>query len=94
MPVTLFRVRWPDQSETLCYSPSRVVKDFLAAGERYALDDFGVRTRAALGAASERVRGKYGFACSRAAAELAQIEARLLRYRADPKAEVEVLEID
>ncbi|KAF1069549.1 hypothetical protein APR50_21125 [Variovorax paradoxus] len=92
MPVMHFQVRWPDASESRCYSPSLVVRDFLAPGERYALDDFLRRTREALGIASERVRAKYGFACSQAMDQLAEIERIAARF--EPAAEVTVLAFD
>lgn len=77
MPEMLFHVRWPDDTESVCYSPSLVLREHLAAGQSYALDEFLARTRTALEIASERVRVKYGFACSRAADQLAEIEARV-----------------
>jgi len=92
MPVMHFQVRWPDASESRCYSPSLVVRDFLAPGERYALDDFLRRTREALGIASERVRAKYGFACSQAMDQLAEIERIAARF--EPAAEITVLAFD
>jgi uncharacterized repeat protein (TIGR04042 family) len=92
MPVMHFQVRWPDANESRCYSPSLVVRDFLAPGERYALDDFLRRTREALGIASERVRAKYGFACSQAMDQLAEIERIAARF--EPAAEVTVLAFD
>ena len=51
------------------------MKDYLAPGESYGLDDFVDKTRTALGIASERVRQKYGFACSAAMDQLADIES-------------------
>ncbi|CAN5474451.1 MSMEG_0570 family nitrogen starvation response protein [soil metagenome] len=94
MPVMHFHVRWPDQSETRCYSPSLVVQDFLVPGERYALPDFLVRTRAALGIASERVRAKFGFACSQAMDQLAEIEHIAARFSDQPGAQVTVVAFD
>lgn len=94
MPVTHFRVRWPDASETRCYSPSSVVREHLVPGERYALADFMQRTREALGQASERVRAKYGFACSQAMDQLAQIEQTATRFAATADAHVTVVAID
>ena len=44
-------------------------------GEAYALDDFLARARTALTIASERVKAKYGYACSLALGQLARIEA-------------------
>ena len=80
MPEVRFRVRWPDRSVTDCYSPSSVVKEHFEAGASYALEEFLARSRRALTAASERVRAKYGYACSRAQDELAHIEAIAARY--------------
>ena len=91
MPVMHFHVRWPDASETRCYSPSLVVSDYLVPGMRYALPDFLQRTREALGIASERVRAKYGFACSQALEQLAEIEAVAARFAQQPDAEVTVV---
>ena len=89
-----FHVRWPDASETRCYSPSLVVQDFLAPGERYALEDFLQRTRDALGIASERVRAKYGFACSQAMDQLAEIERIAARFTGADDAQVTVVAFD
>jgi uncharacterized repeat protein (TIGR04042 family) len=51
-----------------------VIKDYFAVGADYALTDFLARSRTAFAIASERVRAKYGFACSRAMEQLARIE--------------------
>lgn len=74
MPEMRFHVRWPDGSRDACYSPSLVIKDHLAVGQDYPLDEFVALTRLALGIASERVRQRYGFPCGRAEAQLARIE--------------------
>lgn len=66
MPELTFAVRWPDGRQTSHYSPSLVMHDFLAVGERYPVSDFVGRTREALAIASDRVRAKYGFACTSA----------------------------
>lgn len=94
MPVMHFLVRWPDQSESRCYSPSLVVQDFLVPGDSYALDDFVARTREALGIASERVRAKFGFACSQAMDQLAEIETRAAFFSDQPGARVAVVAFD
>jgi uncharacterized repeat protein (TIGR04042 family) len=83
-----FRVRWPDDTVTSCYSPSRVVRDFLTPGRFYVLADFVARSRAALTVASERVRRKYGFPCGAAAAQLAAIEEQASRFEDRPDAGV------
>jgi uncharacterized repeat protein (TIGR04042 family) len=80
MPEVRFIVRWPDDSVSDCYSPSTVVKDYLQAGERYTLSDFVNRSSAALTIASERVRLKYGYACSSAADQLQRIVDTASRF--------------
>jgi len=94
MPVMHFHVRWPDDSETRCYSPSSVVRDYFAPGQRYGLGDFLRRAREALGIASERVRAKYGFACSQAMDQLAEIEHIAARFADAANAEVTVVAFD
>ena len=94
MPVMHFHVRWPDQSETRCYSPSLVVQDFLTPGQAYPLPDFLGRAREALGIASERVRAKFGFACSQAMDQLAEIEQIATRFTGQPDAQVTVVAFD
>ena len=91
MPEMLFHVRWPDDSTQVCYSPSLVIKDHFAVGESYGLPDFLVRSRTALTIASERVRDKFGFACSRAIKQLEEIEAIAARYEATPDARVKIV---
>ncbi|MDN8618232.1 MSMEG_0570 family nitrogen starvation response protein [Variovorax ginsengisoli] len=91
MPVMHFSIRWPDQRETRCYSPSLVVQDYLTPGQSYALEEFLQRTREALGIASERVRAKFGFACSQAMDQLAEIERIAGQFADRPDAEVTVV---
>ncbi len=84
MPAMHFRVRWPDGHETECYSPSLVIKDYLIPGAVYDTDDFMRRMREALAIASERVRLKFGFACSRAGDQLEALESTAARYGGRP----------
>jgi uncharacterized repeat protein (TIGR04042 family) len=91
MPEMHYRLRWPDDSESLCYSPSLVIKDFFVAGADYPLPDFLRRVREATRIASERVRAKYGFACSAAAGQLEALEAEADRFAGRPDARVQVL---
>ncbi|MBC7436088.1 MAG: MSMEG_0570 family nitrogen starvation response protein [Bdellovibrionales bacterium] len=94
MPVVHFHVRWPDASQTRCYSPSTVIGDYLRPGQSYPLDEFLVRVREALATASERVRGKYGFACSQALDQLAEIETIAQKHTAQTGAQVTVTAFD
>ncbi len=91
MPVMHFRIQWPDNREDNCYSPSQVVSDFFTPGETYPVDDFVSRAREALNIASERVREKYGFACSAAMDQLAKIEVDAERFMDEPDARVRVI---
>lgn len=84
-----FHVRWPDGTEQACYSPSLVVGDHLEVGRTYPVGEFAVRTVIALQEASQRVRAKYGFACTASAAQMADIERRAAAF--DGVGEVEVL---
>jgi len=88
MPEMNFRLRWPDGREMDCYSPSLVVREHLAAGASYPLPEFMHRTREALQIASERVRAKYGFACSRALDQLAEIESAAAPFDASQRVQV------
>jgi uncharacterized repeat protein (TIGR04042 family) len=75
MPELTFDVRWPDGRMQRCYSPSLVMHDYLTAGADYTVADFVDRSGRALHEASERVRAKFGFACSSAAATTEEIVA-------------------
>lgn len=83
MPAVNFRVRWPDDSESDCYSPSTIIHDYLTAGEALTIAEFIDRSRSGLGAASERVRQRYGFVCSSAMDQLAQIESNCSKFAHD-----------
>lgn len=73
MPEMTFDVRWPDGHLQRCYSPSLAVYDYLTVGAHYTVADFVDRSGTALDEASARVRAKFGFACTSAAATTEQI---------------------
>ena len=91
MPALHYTIRWPDARETTCYSPSLIVQELLEAGSDYAVVDFMQRIRQATAIANERVQAKYGFVCSRANDQLAQLEDCAMGFAADPSARVQVL---
>jgi uncharacterized repeat protein (TIGR04042 family) len=93
MPELSFRLRWPDDSETVSYSPSTIVRDYFTAGAAYDVGDFLQRARLALRAASARVEEKYGHPCARAAASLSAIERQAGAFAAQPGALVTVVEV-
>lgn len=74
MPEVLFTVQLPDGTQKQCYSPSTVVLSYFQQGDEMPVTEFVQRSRRALNEASERVRARYGFACSSASNQLAQIE--------------------
>ncbi|MBP2293726.1 MSMEG_0570 family nitrogen starvation response protein [Azospirillum rugosum] len=91
MPEMIFRVRWPDDSLTDCYSPSLVIRDHLREGAVYPLEEFTRISREALTIASDRVAERYGFPCSRAARQIGEIEAKAARFAALPAPTVTVV---
>lgn len=92
MPEMSFRIEWPDASEQVYYSPSLVIRDYIAVGEVLPLPEFLHRAREALKIASDRVAAKYGFPCSRARATLAAIEQQAARFTAQDNAQIIIKE--
>lgn len=88
MPQMRFRVRWPDDTVTSCYSPSLVIKDYFEVGQAYALEDFVARSRESLTIASARVKAKYGFSCTAAAEQLQAITDRAAEFAGAAQAQV------
>ena len=81
MPEINFQIQWPDGSKQNCYSPSLVVKQYFNSGEVYELSEFVEKSRTALNIASDRVKKAYGFPCSRALAQIRQIESKASEYQ-------------
>lgn len=93
MPETYWTVRWPDGTEERLYSPSSVVTELFEAGQSYPVPDFLLRSRIAMERASNRVKARYGHACSLAMGQLDRIEARIETFEGQDGAEVTCLEI-
>ena len=91
MPEMTFDIRWPDNAQETCYSPSLVVREHLEVGAAYPLPEFLGRCRTALNIASDRVQAKYGFPCSRAMAQLTRLEARAAAFADLPDPVVHIL---
>ena len=83
MPEIHFTIQLPDGSTKECYSPSTVVLKHFSQGEEMSVAEFLSRSREALAAAGERVREKYGFACSSAAAQFDSIEEWTRSYESN-----------
>jgi uncharacterized repeat protein (TIGR04042 family) len=88
MPEVLLELRWPDGEASRFYSPSTVVYDFLKPGETLSIAELEQKGLAALREASERVRARYGFACTRTDEEASKLQQRLARYGGTEKVEV------
>ncbi|HBQ99575.1 MULTISPECIES: MSMEG_0570 family nitrogen starvation response protein [unclassified Roseofilum] len=88
MPEIRFEIEWPDGIREVCYSPSLVVQKHLTAQTEYELANFMVRSRTALQEGSDRVKAKYGFACSLALGQLKKLETASTRYSSDAKVKV------
>ena len=80
MPELTFEVRWPDGRMQQCYSPSLVIHDYLSVGSDYTVNDFIERSGIALQEASDRVRAKFGFACTSAAETAARIHSAAAEF--------------
>ncbi|HEX3873718.1 MAG TPA: MSMEG_0570 family nitrogen starvation response protein, partial [Solirubrobacteraceae bacterium] len=90
MPEVSFTIRWPDGTSQLCGSPSRAIQDVLTEGAVYPCPEFVRRAREGLSAASDRVRERYGFACTAAAEQLDAIETGAARQAASSEGVVAV----
>ena len=95
MPEMHFHVEWPNGRVERCYSPSYVIEEHLSVGAAYPVEEFVSRARQALEIASERVRAKYGFACSSALDQLQALEAAAAALAPSERAgQVRVLEFE
>ena len=90
MPEMWFDIVWPDGQPERCYSPSLVIAETVSEGQSYTVADFMRLIGEALHEASERVRRKYGFPCSRAMAQRATLERGYQRYAGTPDATMRV----
>lgn len=80
MPVTYITIEWPNNEKDEIYSPSSVIIDFFSIGENININDFLVRCNEGLSEASERVRQKFGFACTSALSESNRISEKCKEF--------------
>ena len=88
MPEVRFQLEWPDGQFSTLYSPSTVMLEYLKPGDSFRvseLESLGVK---ALRAASERVRARYGFACTRTDEEESQLRRWTARYKPEENVRV------
>jgi len=82
MPEVCLMLEWPDGQVTEFYSPSTVVLKHLRPGDELSITEMGKVGFHALCQASERVRSRYGFACTRVDEEKTKLQRLLDIYAA------------
>jgi uncharacterized repeat protein (TIGR04042 family) len=83
VPEVHLQLEWPDGRLSELYSPSTVILEHLRPGDQLAVGELTARACTALRLASERVRARYGFACTRADEEERDLLALAQGYGAD-----------
>jgi uncharacterized repeat protein (TIGR04042 family) len=74
MPEVRLSLEWPDGRRSELYSPSTVILDFLQPGQTLSVAELTSKGITALEQASERVRARYGFACTRTDEERVRLQ--------------------
>ena len=88
MPEVRFKLEWPDGQSSTLYSPSTVILEYLKPGDSFRVSELESLAVRALRAASERVRARYGFACTRTDEEESQLRQWIARYKPDQNVRV------
>jgi putative flavoprotein involved in K+ transport len=86
VPTVDITLRWADGTRQTGESPSRAIERFIVAGGAYPRDELRRRLADGLQAASDRVRERYGMACTAAAAQAQEFEAGALEHGVGPEA--------
>lgn len=89
MPEVMLELRWPDGEASTFYSPSTVVYEFLQPGDQLTIAELEQKGLTALQEASERVRARYGFACTRTDEEALKLRKRLALFNRSDMVEVQ-----
>lgn len=80
MPEVHLTLVWPDGSTSQLYSPSTAILQRLRPGQSLPVSALRIQGIAALQEASERVRARYGFACTRTDEERLKLEHIASRF--------------
>ncbi|MBD2551206.1 MSMEG_0570 family nitrogen starvation response protein [Microcystis elabens FACHB-917] len=80
MPEVELTLEWPDGGRSRLYSPSTVILEHLAPGQTVTVAELRAKGTLALRQASERVRARYGFACTRADEEERRLLEQVARF--------------
>lgn len=73
MPEVHLQLEWPDGRQSTLYSPSTVMLNYLKPGDELSVSELQTAGLKALEEASERVRARYGFSCTRTDEEAAKL---------------------
>ncbi|WP_236761095.1 MSMEG_0570 family nitrogen starvation response protein [Acinetobacter sp. NCu2D-2] len=93
MPSVNFTVKWPNGQHDNFYSPSTIVYEYFQKGQKMLGNEFLNQVDNALHAASERVRARYGFACSSAMDTLNRIQIKAQHMAIQPTDYIEITDI-
>ena len=88
MPEVRLKLEWPDGQSSTLYSPSTVILEYLKPGDSMRVSELESLGVTALRAASERVRARYGFACTRTDEEESQLRQSIASYKPDQNVRV------
>lgn len=88
MPITYVNIQWPNNQKDQIYSPSSVIKDYFEIGESMDISNFLSNSNNALTEASERVRKKFGYACTAAQAEAIRIKEKSEEFETSKKVKI------
>lgn len=88
MPEVVLQLCWPDGEASSLYSPSTVIYDFFKPGDILSIAELEQKGLAALEKASERVRARYGFACTRTDEEAAKLKRKIAKYSANEEVRI------
>ena len=83
MPEVRFQLEWPDGQSSTLYSPSTVILDYLRPGDSLLILNLKCAELRLSVLLSERVRARYGFACTRTDEEESQLRQWVSRYSSD-----------
>lgn len=91
MPEVVLQLHWPDGEASRFYSPSTVIYEFFKPGDTLSIAELERKGLAALQEASERVRARYGFACTRTDEEALKLRQTIAKYSASEEVRIGAL---
>lgn len=92
MPEVVLQLYWPDGEASSFYSPSTVIYEFFKPGDILSIAELEQKGLAALEQASERVRARYGFACTRTDEEAVKLKLKIAKFSANDEVRISTLD--